>query len=105
MHYFIIQILIKFSFYQITEEEEEDEEPEEMTISFGHTRKGHRMLICDDFIFHKESVTRKGSLWKCASSHKFKCRARAKITNVDGVEVVKLTHAKHSHPFVDYKLD
>lgn len=62
------------------------------------------MMICDGFVFNRERQTATSSHWKCAVARSLQCRARATIQRVNGVETVKLTNSKHSHPNNEHRV-
>lgn len=69
--------------------------------TFGCTSHGHRLLLIDSYVFYRERGTKTGSVWSC-HGQKRKCRARAKIDIINGIEFAKLTNAVHSHPPGDH---
>lgn len=72
-----------------------------MVPTFGCTRMGHRLLILHDYVFYRERGSKTGSIWSC-HGQKRKCRARAKIDIINGIEFAKLTYPVHTHPPEEY---
>lgn len=55
------------------------------------------MILCNGYTFNKERQSARSSHWKCSLSKRYKCKARAIISNKNGVEIVKLSNPIHNH--------
>lgn len=65
---------------------------------FGKTRRGHQMLLHDDYSYVREKQKQNTTNWKCSWHVRFRCKARAVTKEIDGQHYVRITCGSHTHP-------
>lgn len=65
--------------------------------TFTMTKKGRLKLLHEGFEFTKHKTNKLGiTFWECSKTRRFYCKGKARTSQIDGKEVVKL-YGVHNH--------